>query len=310
MARPSCIPLLLAATFTAAACTDSTAPQPDDARYDLIFESMTAPTANQSHLFLLASGATSPAPLFTGAPYAAQPRVSADGRWVAFLSPSAVNGDEILWIARTDGSERHEVFASPGSVISRPAPSPDGSRIAFQMYSDDLTSSRIWVVNASGTNAHAVTTAAHDGSYIYTTPAWSPDGSKLALAAGTPGNLRVGTMSAEGGPVTTVTEPTSGSDTEPAWSPDGTQIVLVHTTTPAQNDLVIVSLATGQRRTLYSGNGRHPAWSPGGALIAFSARLGVEPNELFVMPADGGSVQRITTNEVPDRHPNWVRREP
>jgi Tol biopolymer transport system component len=73
---------------------------------------------------------------------------------------------------------------------------------------------------------------------------------------------------------------------------------------------VIVTIATGQRQTLYSGNGRHPAWSPTGQLIAFSARLDLEPNELFVVPAAGGAVQRITTNEVADRHPNWVRREP
>jgi Tol biopolymer transport system component len=310
MARPLSISLLLAVALGATACSDSTAPQPDDVRYDLIFESMAAPTANQSQLYLLASGATSPIPLFNGPPYAAQPRVSADGRWVAFLSPSPVNGDEVLWIARTDGSEHHEVFTSPGSVISRPAPSPDGSRIAFQMYSDDLTSSRIWVVNANGTNAHALTTAVHDGGYIYTTPSWSPDGSTLALAAGTPGNLRVGTMSADGGEVTTVTQPGSGSDTEPTWSPDGSRLAIVHTTSPAQNDLVIVTIATGQRRTLYTGNGRHPAWSPTGQLIAFSARLGVEPNELFIAPAEGGVVQRITTNDVPDRHPNWVRREP
>jgi TolB protein len=310
MTRPFKLALLLAAALMSAACADSTAPQPDDDRYDLIFESMAAPTATQSQLFLLTAGAPSPAPLFTSVIFAAQPRVSADGRWVTFLSPSPTTGDDVLWIARTDGSERHEVFTSPGTVIARPAPSPDGSRIAFQMYDEALTTSRIWLVNANGTNAHAITTAAHDGSYVYTSPSWSPDGGKLALAAGTPGNLRVGTMSAEGGPVTTVTQPASGSDLEPAWSPDGSQLVLVHTTSPAKNDLVIVTLATGQRRTLYTGNARQPAWSPAGQLIAFSARLDVEAHELYVMPADGGVAQRITTNEVADRYPSWVRRSP
>src|SRR5687767_14110209 len=153
MARPLTVILLLAAAAVSAACNDSTAPQPNDAQYDLIFESVAAPTATQSQLFVLAAGAQSPAPLFTSVLFAAQPRVSADGRWVAFMSPSPVTQDDVLWIARTDGSERHQVFTSPGTVIARPAPSPDGSRIAFQMYDDALTSSRIWVVNANGTNA-------------------------------------------------------------------------------------------------------------------------------------------------------------
>jgi TolB protein len=224
------------------------------------------------------------------------------------MAPTGANGDEAIWIARADGTERRQVFTSPGTVILRPAPSPDGSRIAFQAYDEQVQSSRIWIVNANGTNAHAVTTDPHDGIFVHTSPSWSPDGSRLALALGTPGNLRVATMSAEGGPITVVTQPASGSDTEPFWSPDGTQLVIVHTTTPAQNDLEVVTLATGQRRTLYAGNGRHPAWSPSGDLIAFSARLGQDPNELFVVPAGGGAAQRVTTNDVPDRHPNWVRR--
>jgi Tol biopolymer transport system component len=225
------------------------------------------------------------------------------------ISATSATLEDQVWTARTDGSERHLVVGSAGFVTARPAPSPDGSRIAFQIYTRDLDVSRIYVVNADGTSAHVVTPI-EDGSYINTSAAWSPDGSKLAFAAGTPGNLRIATMPAEGGPVTFVTQAASGSDTEPVWSPDGKQLAFVHTTSPAQNDLVIVTLATGERRTLYTGNARHPSWSPTGQLIAFSARLGLEPNELFVMPAQGGIAQRITTNEVTDRHPNWVRREP
>jgi Tol biopolymer transport system component len=51
---------------------------------------------------------------------------------------------------------------------------------------------------------------------------------------GTPGNLRLATMSAEGGPLTPVTQLASGSDTEPHWSPDGTQLLFAHTTSPAR----------------------------------------------------------------------------
>ena len=299
---------LLVAALAATACRDATAPQIEAPAYDLIFESTASPLENQSQLFRLANGATTPVPLLEAGQYAAQPKVSADGRWVAFMAPDPASLEDAVWLARTDGTMRRQIFLSPGSAILRPAPSPDGSRIAFQMYDEVMSFSRIWIVNANGTNAHAVTTATHEAPYVYVAPAWSPDGTKLAIAVGTPGNLGLAIVSVDGGAVTTLTQPASGSDTEPSWSPDGSHLVFVHSATPAQADVITLDLATGERRTLFTGNGRHPAWSPAGDLIAFSARLNGEPNELFVIPPSGGTAQRITTNEVADRHPNWVPR--
>ena len=299
---------LLVVALAATACRDATAPQVEGPAYDLIFESTASPLENQSQLFHLANGATTPVPLLGAGQYAAQPKVSADGRWVAFMAPEPSSLDDAIWLARTDGTASRRIFLSPGSALLRPAPSPDGSRIAFQMYGESMSDSRIWIVNADGTNAHAITTAAHDAPYVYVAPAWSPDGSRLAIAVGTPGNLGLAIVSADGGAVTRLTQPASGSDTEPSWSPDGRQLVFVHSATPAQADVITLDLATGERRTLYTGNGRHPAWSPAGNLIAFSARLNGEPNELFVISPSGGTAQRITTNDVADRHPNWVPR--
>ena len=235
--------------------------------------------------------------------------MSADGRWVAFLSLRTGGAEDAVWLARTDGTERRQVFTSDGVQI-RPAPSPDGSRIAFEYYDAANTSSMIWLVNANGTGAYAVTTQPHPAPFVHAAPAWSPDGTRLAVAMGAPGSLQLATMSADGGPITLVTQPTSGSDTEPYWSPDGRSLVFVHTTSPAQNDIVVVDLATGQRRTLFTGNAHHPAWSPTGQVVAFSARVGADPAELYAIPAVGGTAQRVTTNEVADRHPNWVRRTP
>jgi TolB protein len=308
MTRFRTIPVLLAA-LAAFACGDATAPVTEGAVYDLVFERTASPQETQSRLFRLRSGESTPTSVFGDQIYAAQPRVSSDGHWVAFIAPASGGVEDAVWLARTDGTERRQVFTSDGG-LARPSPSPDGSRIAFQ-YSDAATgSSMIWLVNAGGTGAYAITTQPHQAPFVHTAPAWSPDGSKIAFAMGAPGNLQLATISAGGGPITAVTQPASGSDTEPHWSPDGRSLAFVHATAPAQNEIAIVDLATGQQRTLFTGNARTPAWSPTGQVIAFSARIGGEAAELYVISADGGAAQRVTTSEVADLHPNWVRRTP
>lgn len=48
------------------------------------------------------------------------------------------------------------------------------------------------------------------------------------------------------------------------------------------------------------------AWSPDGRQVAFSAIAdGDHDAELFVMPADGGPVRRLTDNSLPDFGPTW-----
>lgn len=48
------------------------------------------------------------------------------------------------------------------------------------------------------------------------------------------------------------------------------------------------------------------AWSPDGRRVAFSAiQDGDHDAELFVMGADGGGVQRLTDNQLPDFDPSW-----
>jgi TolB protein len=308
MTRLRTIPVLLAA-LAASACGDATAPLADGAVYDLVFESTASPQETQSRVFRLRSGESTPTSLFGDQIYATQPRVSADGRWVAFVAPASGGVQDAVWLARTDGTERRQVFSSDG-VLARPAPSPDGSRIAFQYFDATNGSSMIWLVNAGGSGAYAITTQPHPAPFVHTAPAWSPDGLKIAFAMGEPGTLQLATMSADGGPITALTQPTSGSDTDPHWSPDGRSLAFVHATAPAQNDIAILDFTTGQRRTLFTGNARDPAWSPTGQVIAFSARIGGEAPELYVISADGGAAQRVTTNEVADRHPNWVRRTP
>lgn len=99
-----------------------------------------------------------------------------------------------------------------------PAPSPDGSRIAY--VTDRDGNAEIYVMNADGSNPRRLTdTRAAEG-----TPAWTPDGSKIVYASNaageTTGTFHLWIMNADGSGQRQLTQGPQ-SDFQPAVSPDG-----------------------------------------------------------------------------------------
>src|SRR3954465_12887157 len=99
---------LLAPSFTAISCRDAAAPDFTTA-YDLLYESTATPQLNQPSLFMLPSGGASRLSLTGDTKSAAQPRVSFDGRWVAYIAPRPEDGEGAVWLARTDGTAARQV---------------------------------------------------------------------------------------------------------------------------------------------------------------------------------------------------------
>lgn len=94
--------------------------------------------------------------------------------------------------------------------LYQPAPSPDGSEIAF------VSAGEIWVVAATGGDAHLLVSHEADESR----PLYSPDGTQLAFVSNRNGDDDIYVLTLATGDVRRLTYGDSGEELD-AWSPDG-----------------------------------------------------------------------------------------
>ncbi|HEX7283798.1 MAG TPA: winged helix-turn-helix domain-containing protein, partial [Vicinamibacterales bacterium] len=127
------------------------------------------------------SGGSADVPLTSDRQQNMQPAWSPDGRFIAYHA----NRRGGIWVMPARGGTARQI--SPFGA--RPAWSHDGARIAFQ--TDELgdiapngfsaqVGSTIWIANADGSNARALTTATSPPGG-HASPAWSPDGRFIAF---------------------------------------------------------------------------------------------------------------------------------
>lgn len=231
-----------------------------------------------------------------------------------------------------DGSARRAlgIVPPPGVADAEPAWSPDARRLAFTRIlplrtEEDFDRSQVHVAEADGTGVRAVTPLR--ARTVDQTPAWSPDGRRLAFARFRGGTSRIATWIAVvdadgGGERTLVTQRLDErwrSVGQPAWSPDGRLIAFTRTSLGRgarfRHSIEVVEAEGGRPRTLVR-DARSPAWSPDGSRIAFASvrdRNGTQcgsdqctyNGEIYVASADGTNPVRLTRNEGDDDEPDW-----
>jgi TolB protein len=211
------------------------------------------------------------------------PDTSPDGSKIVFTGWVANEAfDQIFVVDAATGANVVQLTSCPAAhpdcFSSIPTWSPDGTKIAFShgdgFDADELpVNQQIYVMNADGTGAHAITTGPAPKDQV---PDWSPDGSKISFSLGYPGSQGIWTINADGSGARQLTgctaaDPTpcpGGDDWGTAWSPDGKKIVFLRdlTSLGVSDRQVTVMNADGTGAHSISTPGLHavPAWQPRG----------------------------------------------
>ncbi|MFI5225608.1 MAG: hypothetical protein ACHQ3P_02920 [Candidatus Limnocylindrales bacterium] len=219
----------------------------------------------------------------------------------------------------TGGSVRRLTTVPNGVFDDSPVVSPDGSKIAFSRFDTSGTLTGIWLMNVDGSHLVRVTTtppAASAGGDQ--SPAFSPDGSKLAFARDRTdnGNGSIYVVGIDGSGLRQVVPETIDA-ARPAFSPDGSLILFSNldtASTPQGHNVSVVNADGSGLRQLTNEVGDDSAgdaaWSPDGTMIVFIHYHGGDNFvAIAVMKADG-SAQTVIWHPTPQTDdfpgaPSW-----
>jgi Tol biopolymer transport system component len=147
------------------------------------------------------------------------------------------------------------------------------------------------------------------GTRDESSPAWSPDGERLAFAryeGGPDSNLFIVNSDGSGEHRLTTS---GGMDESPSWSPDGRRIV--YTADPTTNcvrdpdceaEVHILNVDTLDDFVL-ADRGYQPAWSPRGDVIAFTRTApcaGCHEDDIYTVAPDGSGLTNLTADTSDD----------
>lgn len=135
-------------------------------------------------------------------------------------------------------------------------------------------------------------------------PAWSPDGKRLAYVSFESGRPAIYIQQLASGGRSKVTG-FRGLNGAPAWSPDGSRLALT-LSKDGSPDIYVMDVGSKQLRRLTSDQAidTEPSWSPDGQWIAFTSDRGGKP-QVYRVPVGGGSPQRLTFEGSYNADASW-----
>jgi TolB protein len=202
-----------------------------------------------------------------------------------------------LWLMDADGYGARAI-TTDRSIAQSPAWSPEGSLLLFTSWRGG-TGPQVWVVSPEQRRPFLV--SGRPG--LNTSPAYSPDGQRIACTLSQDGNAEIYSLDARGGNPQRLTNHRA-IDTSPAWSPTGREIAF--TSDRSGSPQVYVMDADGgnvRRLTFDVDYTDSPAWSPKGDRIAFVTRVG-GGFDVWVCRADGTGAQPMVTGGN-NENPRW-----
>ncbi len=225
---------------------------------------------------------------------AGDPHIAPDGKWVAYtvttVDQKTNRRFSRIWVAALDGSHPAVPYTGESASSNSPRWSPDGRFMAF-VSARNQQRPQIWILSRNGGEARKLTNIENGISSIE----WSPDSSHLV------GLTRTGPPPSKNSDVRHYTH-SNYKFNDTGWFDE------------KRSHVVVIDAKTGAARQITDGdnwNDLDPHWSPDSTRIAFvSNRTGHEfdgdhNSDVWVIPATGGTLVKISDHEGPDRNPHW-----
>jgi dipeptidyl aminopeptidase/acylaminoacyl peptidase len=188
-------------------------------------------------------------------------------------------------------------LAIAGAAQSAATPGSNG-RLAFTAVTG------IGTMNADGSGQWGIDFLPGDHS-----PAWSPDGTRVAFVTSRERDYDIYSMSADGSDQRNLTR-SYAYDSEPAWSPDGSKIAFISFRSDGAGIYVMNADGSNQHLLIRDiGYASGPMWSPDGTRIAFQTyyydfETSTDETGIWVANADGNDAHPVSKNST-DFNPAW-----
>lgn len=219
------------------------------------------------------------------------------GRRIALWRTAAPVGTGSLWVMAADGTAQRRLTI--GIDARDPSWNPAGTRLAYDLASDDLYSLRV----KDGKDRRQLTS----GPALDFEPAWSPDGTTIAFTRGTstgdPGDLYL--LDVATGHVLRLT---SGPayDHQVAWGPFGHTLVFERDFGDRSSIFTVRRDGTALTRLTrgpYFDVG--PTFSPDATRIAFGSDRSSILDHLWMIDSDGSDLHEFLSLDYSNAFPSW-----
>ena len=147
----------------------------------------------------------------------------------------------------------------------------------------------LFVADMDGHNAQLIVRSRHP----LMSPAWSPDGSKLAYVSFEGGRSKIYVQDVVSGARERIAA-FKGINGAPAWSPDSARMAM-SLSKDGNSEIYVMHLRSKrlQRMTHHFAIDTEPSWSPNGQEIAFTSDRGGRP-QIYRVSIHGGKPERLT----------------